>query len=50
MNETLSPAELELAASLWPKSAFSSEQAWLEYAAKWMKKLPSLTKALNANK
>jgi hypothetical protein len=48
MHETkeLEEYELEIAAKLWPKSAFEDEKSWLEYVAKWLPKLPALNKAL----
>ena len=49
-NESLSSAELEMAAYLWPKSFFASEEEWLAYVQKWWPKLPSMVTALDKAK
>lgn len=35
MNASLSTEQLALAAALWPKSFFKSEESWLTYVNKW---------------
>lgn len=45
-NKTLSPAQLELAASVWPKASFATESDWQAYVAKWFPKLKSLNAIL----
>ena len=42
MKETLSPVELQMAETLWPKSFFASHDAWLTYVEKWF---PIITKS-----
>lgn len=49
-SSQISSAELEMAASIWPKSSFASEEAWLAYVQKWWPKLPSLVTALDKAK
>lgn len=49
-NESLSPTDLEMAASIWPKKHFKSEEEWLAYVHKWWSKLPSIVNTLNSVK
>jgi hypothetical protein len=42
MNEN----SFALAASIWPKSSFSSEAAWVAYVTKWFPKLASMNAIL----
>jgi hypothetical protein len=42
----LTAYQFELAASIWPKSAFATENDWRDYVSKWFPKLKSLNEIL----